>query len=185
MKKSFTPGTPTKVRLLQAAVAVMTRDGFAALTLDSVASEARVSKGGLLYHFESKEALVAAMVEHLISDFEHAHAEALSKEVERPGRWTRAYVKATLAGGDSGADMTSGLVAATALNPALLDPLRDRYTQWNERLQKDQLEGVDAQVVRLAVDGLWLCSLLNLGVPSSAQQRQIAKRLLELAGEGK
>lgn len=182
MKKASIPVASTKHRLLQAAAAVTARDGFAALTLDSVASEAGVSKGGLLYHFESKEALVASMVEHLISDFERAHAEALSREVERPGRWTRAYVKATLAGGDCASDMTSGLVAAIALNPALLDPLRERYAQWIEHLQTDQLEGVDAQVVRLAVDGLWLCSLLDLGVPSAAQQRRIAKRLLQLAG---
>ena len=41
----------TRKRLLDAAAAVVRRDGAGALTLDAVAAEAGVSKGGLLYHF--------------------------------------------------------------------------------------------------------------------------------------
>jgi AcrR family transcriptional regulator len=183
MIKRVNSVSSTRNRLLHAAAVVTAKDGYAALTLDSVASEAGISKGGLLYHFGSKVALVAAMVECLIADFERGHTDALSREIEGPGRWTRAYVKASLTGSGAGTDMTAGLVAAVALNPALLEPLRERYKHWIGRLQADQLDGVDAQIVRQAVDGLWLCSLLGLGVPSAAQQRRIAKRLLELAGE--
>ena len=43
--------TDTRRRLLDAATAVVRRDGARALTLDAVAAEAGVSKGGLLYHF--------------------------------------------------------------------------------------------------------------------------------------
>ena len=50
-------------RLLDAAVAVVRRDGAQALTLDAVAAEAGVSKGGLLYHFRSKRDLLDALVE--------------------------------------------------------------------------------------------------------------------------
>ena len=47
------PRPSARARLLDAAVAVVRRDGAQALTLDAVAAEAGVSKGGLLYHFRS------------------------------------------------------------------------------------------------------------------------------------
>jgi len=57
------PPARTRERLLDAAAKVVHRDGAQALTLDAVAQEAEVSKGGLLYHFKSKNDLVNAMVE--------------------------------------------------------------------------------------------------------------------------
>jgi AcrR family transcriptional regulator len=53
----------TRRRLLDAAVAVVRREGPRALTLDAVAAEAGVSKGGLLYHFATKDDLVDALIE--------------------------------------------------------------------------------------------------------------------------
>lgn len=171
---------PTRERLLRAAARVILRDGYSALTLDAVAAESKLSKGGLLYHFRSKDELIGGLVDLFTRDFERAHAAALAGEAATPGRWTRAYVRATLTDGD--ADPSAGLVAAVAHRPELLDELKRRYVAWNAALADDALPGVDAQVVRFAVDGLWLCGLLGLGAPSAQQRRRITRRLLELAG---
>jgi AcrR family transcriptional regulator len=48
--------------MLDAAEAVVVRQGIANLTLEAVAAEAGMSKGGLLHHFPSKDRLVEAMV---------------------------------------------------------------------------------------------------------------------------
>jgi AcrR family transcriptional regulator len=48
--------------LLDAAEAVVVRQGIANLTLDAVAAEAGMSKGGLLHHFPTKNRLVEALV---------------------------------------------------------------------------------------------------------------------------
>ena len=50
----------TKTRILSAAEAIVLERGVPALTLDAVAESAGLSKGGLIYHFESKEALIRA-----------------------------------------------------------------------------------------------------------------------------
>ena len=63
------PPARTRDRLLDAAATVVHRDGAQALTLDAVAQEAEVSKGGLLYHFRSKRELVEGMVERWLADF--------------------------------------------------------------------------------------------------------------------
>ncbi|MEO5324396.1 helix-turn-helix domain containing protein [Mesorhizobium sp. CC13] len=53
-----------KLRLYRAAVAVALEHGFGKVTLDAVAREAGFSKGGLLHHFASKNALIRSMLAH-------------------------------------------------------------------------------------------------------------------------
>jgi len=67
----------------------------ARLTLDAVAREAGLSKGGLLYHFPSKNALIAGMTATLLEDFEGEVRRRSGADDEEPGRWLRAYVLAT------------------------------------------------------------------------------------------
>lgn len=55
------PGA-TRQRLLDAAADLAFEEGASSLSLDAVAARAGVSKGGLLYHFPSKNALLGAMV---------------------------------------------------------------------------------------------------------------------------
>jgi AcrR family transcriptional regulator len=60
----------TRERILFGAEEVVLRDGVAHLTLEAAANEAGISKGGILYHFGTRAALVAAMVERLSSRFD-------------------------------------------------------------------------------------------------------------------
>ena len=53
--------TDTKTAILEAAGRVVLARSVAGLTLEAVAAETKLSKGGLLYHFATKEALLAAM----------------------------------------------------------------------------------------------------------------------------
>lgn len=52
-------------RVIDAYEALLISDGERAATLDAVARAAGVSKGGLLYHFASKDELAAAMIARL------------------------------------------------------------------------------------------------------------------------
>ena len=60
----------TRRRIVDAAEEVVLRDGVARLTLDAAAAEAGLSKGGVLYHFASRDALVAGMVDRIIVEFD-------------------------------------------------------------------------------------------------------------------
>ncbi|MCJ2089266.1 TetR/AcrR family transcriptional regulator [Methylobacterium sp. E-005] len=48
--------------ILEAAAAVLLKGGARALTIDAVAAKAGLSKGGVLHHYASKDALIAALV---------------------------------------------------------------------------------------------------------------------------
>ncbi|MCR2379329.1 TetR/AcrR family transcriptional regulator, partial [Salmonella enterica] len=52
----------TRQKILEAASQIVQCKGVAKLTLEAVAKEAGISKGGLLYHFANKEALIEGMI---------------------------------------------------------------------------------------------------------------------------
>jgi AcrR family transcriptional regulator len=64
------PKPDARYKVLEAAVAIVAREGAAHLTIDAVAAQAGLSKGGVLYHFPSKRALLDGMLERLLDDSE-------------------------------------------------------------------------------------------------------------------
>jgi AcrR family transcriptional regulator len=61
----------TESRLLEAAEREFGRVGFSAARLEDIAHFAQVQRSSLLYHFESKDALYAAVVRHSFSHLAH------------------------------------------------------------------------------------------------------------------
>ena len=148
-------------KILLAAGRVVARDGAKHLTLEAVAIEAKLSKGGLLYHFATKQALVAALVEDLVSRFEKIRAGHAA--TGGPGAHTSAYLWATFDEAGRELDKASaGVAAAVANDPSLLEPLRVAYRRWQHQLTSDGIDPVSATIVRLAVDGLWFSQILGI-----------------------
>lgn len=150
-----------------AASEITRREGAAALTLDATAREAGLSKGGLLYHFPSKEALVRGMLEHHLDSFEKA-----LRESGKP--FVQAYVEMGSCDGSGG--LFRSLSAVLALYPELLETVRERSRRWYA-----QAGGVDALVALLATDGLFLADLIGMDVTPGKLKQKVLKRLLELA----
>jgi AcrR family transcriptional regulator len=170
-------GQDTRRRLLDAATAVVRRDGARALTLDAVAAEAGVSKGGLLYHFATKRELLDAMLAGWLEEF-GSEIEAASDEGFAAG-----YVRASDMSGWAAADRATefGLLAAMVDEPGTLERVRERYAEWQERLLTESEDPVQAVLARLAADGLWLADLLGLAPPSGGLRDQVLARMLDLA----
>lgn len=171
----------TRDELLRAANRVVEAQGVAGLTLDAVAREAGVSKGGLLYHFPSKDALIGGMIEQLLAAFDAALADELAADVgPANGRWLRAFVRATFAEDAPLLKDSAGLFAAVANNPALLDPMRSHAVEWQRQAENNGLDPALGTIVRLATDGLWFVQLMNFGPPSPALRAQVQAKLERL-----
>jgi len=176
--------------IIDAANRIVRRDGVARLTLDAVAREAGLSKGGLLYHFPSKNALIAGMTATLLEDFEGEVRRRSGADDEETGRWLRAYVLATAddepgthdeADDEPGArDETAALIAAIATSPDLMAPLQRRYALWQQQVEADGLPPATATLVRLAADGLWLADLLGLAPPTGKLRAEVVMAMLGL-----
>ena len=174
------PRPSARARLLDAAVAVVRRDGAQALTLDAVAAEAGVSKGGVLYHFASKRALIDGLLERWLDDFE--------ARLDAGGDALTAYVRACdLSAADP--DRTAsefGLLAGMIEEPRVLEATRERQAGWMERMLAGAADPVDAWLVRLAADGLWYSDLLGIAPPQGEDRRRLIERLVALgAGDAR
>lgn len=159
----------TRARLLHAAVEAMQRSGPASLTLDQVARQAGVSKGGLLHHFPSKEALFEALVRRLFDEFAAAVEARLAQEPPGPGRLLRAYIHANLDDAQElSLEFAAPLLAAMVDQPALAALIRDDARAWQARLADDGLPAARAAVIRMAADSYWADRLLGVAPQGEA-----------------
>ena len=177
----------TKSRILEAAGRVVLDRGAAGLTLDAVAAAAGLSKGGLLYHYGSKEALLAAMVERLVAVTEERIAAHRSEDTDA-GSWTRGYLQACvveeLDEQDPAGRLAMALLAAGASAPDLIVSIRERQEEWRRRLGHDGIDPVTAMIVRLAADGLWMSDLFRLPVLTDEERQAVLTRLDALTRTG-
>lgn len=177
--------TTTQQHILEAANKIIQRAGVAHLTIEAVAKEAGLSKGGVLYHFPSKEALVEGLIAFYIGGFTRDLATALETERSSPGRWTRANIRAsamsTTEQVPEEAAAITGLIAAIATNPQLLNPLRQQYEEWQEQAENDGIPPALATILRLAVDGLWLADMLGFAPPQGKFREDVITTMLNLS----
>jgi AcrR family transcriptional regulator len=171
--------TTAREKILNSAEGLVAQEGVKRLTIENVAVAAGVSRGGVLYHFASKEALIQAMLDRLIGRFERIIEDEINNDTEEHGRWTRAFVRATLRMDEETSAVFTPLLAAIAYEPDLLVPLRDRQEQW-QRATENELDPVTAAVVRLASHALWLNDLFAMNTFDQNQKRAIVARLVEM-----
>ncbi|MBC8142331.1 MAG: TetR/AcrR family transcriptional regulator [Armatimonadetes bacterium] len=199
----------THEALLLSAKRVVARDGVIKLTLDAVAQEAGVSKGGILYHFPTKNALVVAMMESDIQGWKTSVADCRDAEIAaggmpEAGRTIRAYVSATegvceegtgrarqSSGDDSmehwftkSSEVRAGMIAAIAGDHLLLDKFRDTFASWQTQFENDGIDTTTATLVRLAADGLFFVDMLGLAPPQGELRDKVMKQLRDLATPG-
>ena len=169
--------TPSDLRhrALAAALLIATRDGAASLTLDAVAKEAAISKGGLMHHFPSKDALVLALVEKLVFEFEGMVLARADMDPEPIGRYVRAFMDAMES--PELATLGRALLAAVALNSALLEPLRASHRRCLKRIETDGLPAVIACQCALFADALWFGAIFDLPRPQEASLGALRKSL--------
>jgi AcrR family transcriptional regulator len=182
----------TRERLLETACRLVRKEGIGRLTLDAVAQASGVSKGGLLYHFPAKEDLVAGMVQYLADRFqdrlereertEAAEMRDGSGRAPAQGRFVRSYIRSTFADANQLEEIGVALLAALAVNPRLLDPLREYQREWQARIEDDGLDPAMATVLRLAADGLWFADLFGLAPPQGELRDRVLEVLQRWAG---
>ncbi|HJP75904.1 MAG TPA: TetR family transcriptional regulator [Pseudonocardiaceae bacterium] len=171
----------SREKILDSALALL-RDG-GTVSLESAAQRSGLTKPGLMHHFRTKQALMLALVDHVVDQWERQLAERLTGPLAdaSPRELMLAYLDWSLSGTVDSADLVM-----------LSDPrLRDRLTaRWMERLAPwigspaDLPTATRARLtsVRLLADGVWLADATGVfPVPDNerALVRTLALRLLE------
>jgi AcrR family transcriptional regulator len=171
-------------RIIDAAEQVVIRRGASHLTFDAVASEAGVSRGGLLYHFPDKEALLRGMLDRLLERAKERRAKKRAGLAEGPEREIVAHVLSFLEEDDKTKRAHAAALFATgAHDPGLLAPIKEEYRKFMDDLTGDGLRFERAAVIALATDGLRLLELLSVSPFNKEERRRIVKEMISLAKE--
>lgn len=174
--------------ILEAAKRVVQREGVTTLTYESVATEAGLTKGGLLYHFPSREALLLALHEYVAAQWEEcleAEAGGAAGELDTEQRFA-AFVR--LSQNPDRAELLLMLEAGEdeAANAAW----EQVYARWAPGTpDADESGGPDddelrAFVARLAADGLWFCEALAPHPLNEAVRRRVVEAIINWGTAG-
>jgi AcrR family transcriptional regulator len=134
----------------------------------------------LLYHFPSKRALLEGMVQHRCQQFEDDVHRHLKTETG-PGRWLRAIIRASCEPKEIPLQEGAAVFAVLANDPDLVELVRQRRRRFEEQIEQDGVEPVQAALICLAVDGLCFNELLGVGGPRPQIREKVVTRLMEMA----
>ncbi|APH44081.1 TetR family transcriptional regulator [Microbacterium sp. 1.5R] len=171
--------TSKREMILDAALGVVGAHGVTAVTFESVAAASGLTKGGLLYHFASKDAMVLALHEHQAKLWEAQLIEALGRQPEEATEDERlaAYARVSAAG-ISGPELLLMLEASNdeALNRPWQDVVR-RWTPDPRSINPNDPAALEKMAMLLAADGLWLHASTGADPMPTALREALAQHL--------
>ena len=70
----------TRTRILASALALFVKKGYEKTTFNDIAARLKMTKGAVYWHFESKEALLIALVDEMLEKFERQTVAIMPKD---------------------------------------------------------------------------------------------------------
>jgi len=174
-----TPARNSRAVILNAAEALVSEIGAARLTIDAVAARSGLSKGGVLYNFPSKDALIQGLVarlsEECASDIESGRAQY--PDCASP---TLAALLVSAPGWISDKkSVARALLAANAENPDLLTHFREFKQQVKAQMLSETDNPAQALIAWSAIEGLLFTTALGLSIHSDAEVEMMMDGLME------
>jgi AcrR family transcriptional regulator len=174
--------TDTRQRILRALRDILARSGNASVTLEAVAVEAGVSKGGLLYHFPSKSEMYLG----LLADVRDSVTADMADAVQRSGA-ARGFLEYSEPTEDDEPGFFTSLIAAVRTgqnadseenDARAATLLADIFRAWEEPMRAAVADPVQAENIRLVGFGLYFAALTGLPAVDPAVLAALFDRLV-------
>lgn len=169
--------------ILDAAQQIAVQRGAGRLTLDEVARASGLSKGGLLYHFPGKEALLQAMLERLIGQTNTVREQQEALLGDTRHRTLRALLATRCSPTVIDPHVAMAILAAAAEQPALLDPLRAHIGRVRNQVIEESGDKAEHWLLWAAADGLLFQQLLGVAPFAESELENMYQALSRLAEE--
>lgn len=190
----MTKAEKSKNRICEAAIEIAARDGFAAMSLDAVAAEAGISKGGLLYHFGTKEELVQGTLSHFAESVRRMLLERIAADPTPRMRWARGIVSCMFPAKDELNQARQELdpqlifkfmlsmLTVAADRSSGVEPLARLGEELQSQLLEDGDTGLEQLLICLAIDGIAVWQLLGMIDPQDDLFNKVGNTLRERVG---
>lgn len=146
--------------VLDAFEAILIEDGERSATMDATARAAGVSKGGLLYHFGSKDALERGVIERL----DLLVSDDITQMSSAPDGPISYFLRSSIMQNDP---LDRAILATSRLaqggNAAASTALREVRERWGEALRPHTRDAASLDLVMLVSDGLYFNNALAGG----------------------
>lgn len=176
--------TETKEKLFNATAKIINTDGVFSLTLEAVAKNAGISKGGLLYHFPSKDALIQGMNDYIITGCIQKIKDVANADPCERGKWIRAYITETFNQIENQYELNAAVLAVIATNPKIFITMKEQFEELQNLIENDHtINPVVSMVIKLAMDGLYYNHLYGVMDLNKENRTKVINYLLTLTEE--
>jgi AcrR family transcriptional regulator len=142
--------------LLDAAERVVLRQGAGQLTIDAVAAEAGVSKGGVLYAFPSKDALINAVFNRVFEAMDELAEAVIADFGDTPQNRILGHVEASRGADTLLTERSIALIVNFMRSPEYRAGASDYYRGLLDKLDTTTVAGRKARLALLACEGALL-----------------------------
>lgn len=180
----------TSEEILEATGCALCDHGYADLTMQHIAAESSITKAAIHYHYDTKEALLNAFLDDLLTRFE----ERLAGEARDPGTRLELFLDAVFAPAETGHDEFPVALMELKAQAPYHDTFRDRFGDLDvamrtdlesivrDGIERDRFDRTDpediARLVTTVING-GHARTVALGEPPE-ETRDLVERLLEL-----
>lgn len=171
-------------RALEAAAFVIQEGAADRLTLEGVAEAADLPAEAVTARWPTVGHLVRAVVERGYAT-KMARIAAAMGDDESPGAYTRAYIEGSFPSDRESydfVDLAASLFRSGPIEPETFAAIRARQAEIKAALAADGLEPATANMVRFAVDGLFMNEVFGIAVLSETERSQLLAKLRSVCG---
>lgn len=177
-------GAATRAHILAAAAELAKEKGAAHISLEAIAQRAGLSKGGLLYHFPRKDALIRALVEQHLAEVDAMLAAIEANNGHRRNNTiARAFVELSREKACEHKSNLDGILMALAENPHLLDPIRAHEKRMIERIRRTAADRELSLIALLVIEGMRSLDLFNVNELATEERAAVLDRVMALLGD--
>lgn len=170
---------PVKTIIIEKSLEIIESEGAAKLSFEHLVAKTGMSKGGILYHFPSKDALLEGIVIYTRDVYLANYHRFLASE-PRPGR----ALEACLRNLSDDSYPSSGIVytalqAVLAEKPALLGLYKAIYTHIRQDILADGGNVAAQWAVLATIDGMWMGEIMGFYEYTDEERMMILKQIAE------
>jgi AcrR family transcriptional regulator len=193
MEKMDNPSRSEKTRnaAIRAALAIIARDGPGRLTLDAIARESGISKGGLMHQFRTKEAVIKALLEHQIQHFgDFAKRYLAENGAALPQPYLSAQIATLRETLTDQRGVSRAILGVVAQEPGLLSLTREIDAATLKAIKAEAADPELATLRWLSAYGLAMTAMFGMCPIPEKERSRLFDRLLDdrrwsaLSGEG-